>query len=49
MQSVSIWKTWKKGFLLGFEGLTRSSFSEANNYVVNLLDQAQVEDRYRVD
>jgi len=32
-------------FVLGFEGLIRTGFSEAANDIVNLLDQAQVEDR----
>jgi len=36
-------------FILGFEGLIRTSFNEATNDVVNLVDQAKVEDRCRLN
>jgi hypothetical protein len=48
MQLVSEKRGRNGLFVLEFEGLTRTGFSEPTNYVVNLLDQAQGEDRCRI-
>jgi hypothetical protein len=48
MQLVSEKRGRNGLFVLGFDGLIRTGFSEATNDVVNLLDQAQAEDKYRI-
>jgi hypothetical protein len=47
MQLVSEKRGRNGLFVLGFEGLIITGFSEAANDIVNLLDQARVEDRCR--